>query len=178
MSTPDDPLILVAAIVGAFGVRGELRIKSFTADPKGFARYGILLDEAGVAILTPKSVRTIKNGVALTAPEVTSPEQAKGMKSTALYVRRSALPEGANEDEYYVTDLVGLAVETLTGEPSGKVKAVHDFGAGDMLEIQPKTGPSWFLPFTRLDVPLVDMAKRKIVIDPPDILPDQTKETA
>lgn len=174
-SSETDPLILVAAITGAFGVRGEVRLKSFTADPKACAGYGPLLDENGKTILTPKSVRAIKNGVAVQSEEITNPEDANALKSTALYVRRSVLPD-TEEDEFYHSDLIGLNVETIDGVDEGKVKTLRDFGAGDILEIKPEKGPSWFLPFTREDVPIVDIKAGKLVIKKPEILPDQTKE--
>ena len=158
---------MVAAIAGAFGVRGEVKLKSFTGDPKACLTYGPLLNAAGAPVLTVTKSRTVKKALAVTAKEVSTREQAEAMKSTKLYVPRSRLPH-TDEDEFYLSDLVGLSVETLDGEPRGRIKAVHDFGAGDLLEIQTPGEKDWYLPFTKLAVPRVDIAGGRIVIDPPE----------
>lgn len=167
MSTQNDPLILIAAIAGAFGVKGEVKLKSFTQDPKSCLTYGPLLSEAGKPVLTIIKSRTVKNALAVTTKEITTREQAEAMKSTKLFVRRSQLPR-PDEDEFYYSDLVGLSVESLDGTQRGRVKAVHDFGAGDLLEIQAPGEKDWLLPFTKLAVPRVDIAGGRIVIDPPE----------
>ncbi len=167
MSKDKDPLILVAAIAGAFGVKGEVKIKSFTADPKACLTYGPLLDAGGTPVLTVIKSRMVKNALAVTTKEVTTREQAEAMKSTKLFVRRSQLPE-TDEDEFYHSDLVGLAVERLDGTPRGRIKAVHDFGAGDLLEIQTPGEKDWYIPFTKLAVPRVDITGGRVVIDPPE----------
>ncbi len=180
MSKPDqsdDPLILVAAIAGAFGVRGEVKLKSFTAEPDACLSYGPLLDAKGAAVLTIIKSRTVKNALAVTAKQVTTREQAEAMKSTKLYVPRSRLPQ-PEEDEFYLTDLVGLSVEMRDGSPRGRIKAVHDFGAGDLLEIQSPGEKDWLLPFTKLAVPVVDITGGKVVIDPPEeIEGDEDRDT-
>lgn len=169
--TPDknaaDPLILVAAIAGAFGVKGEVKIKSFTDDPKACLTYGPLLGANGTPVLTVIKSRAVKKSLACTTKEISTREQAEAMKSTKLFVRRSQLP-APDEDEFYYSDLVGLSVETLDGSARGRVKAVHDFGAGDLLEIQTPGEKDWYLPFTKLAVPRVDIAGGRIVIDPPE----------
>lgn len=161
-------LVVVGAIAGAFGVRGEVRVKSFTAEPAALFAYGPLLDEAGRAVLTVKSWRRIADGFAVTAKEAKSREAAEAMKSTRLYVARAALPAPADE-EYYHADLVGLTVKGLAGEDLGVVKAIHDFGATALLEIYRTPGAkgSWMLPFTREAAPHVDLAKGEVVADPP-----------
>ena len=155
--------ICVAAIAGAHGVRGEVKIKSFTETPADCFSYGTLRGADGAPILTLKSYRPVGRYFALSAPEVTTREQAQSMKSTKLYVERSALPP-ANEDEFYYSDLVGLEVKTVDGKRVGHIKAVHDFGAGDMLEIKPMSGASFFHPFTKLSVPKIDLAKGRVII--------------
>lgn len=169
MTKPKDPLIVVAAIAGAFGVRGEVKIKPFTDDPKACVTYGPLRNDKGAIILTPKASRLVKNALAVTAKEVTSRETAEALKSTKLYVYRSALP-AAGADEFYYSDLIGLTVEMLDGTPRGRVKAVHNFGAGDILEIQQSGEKDWMLPFTQDAVPRVDIEDGRVVIDPPDML--------
>lgn len=156
--------VCIGAIAGAFGVRGELKIKPFTADPLACAGYGPLYDSDGQLVLTPKKPRLAKKFVTVSAKEITSREQADGLKSTKLYVARDVLPE-TDEDEFYYTDLIGLSVETIEGEDMGRVKEIHDFGGGDILEIQTRGQKDWYHPFTKLAVPHVDIAGGKVIID-------------
>ena len=166
-------LVCIAAIAGAFGVKGEVKLKPFTADPMACASYGPLLNQAGETILTPKRPRQVKKFIAVSAAEIKTREQAEALKSTKLYVPREALPEVA-DDEFYYSDLIGLLVETIEGEPAGRVKAVHDFGGGDILEIQTQGKKDWYHPFTKIAVPHVDIAGKKIIID--IIEPDEIEE--
>ncbi len=181
MSAPARPasshLICVGEIRGAFGVRGEARIASFTADPAAVFSYGPLLDETGAARLTVSSWRPIKGGFAARAREIETPEQADTMRGLRLYVPRAALP-APEPDEFYHADLIGLAVRHADGRALGRVRAVEDFGAGALLEIEPETGEAaarWRLPFTRAFVPEVDLAGGAVTVDPPEgIEPDQS----
>ena len=164
-----DDLILVGRVAGAFGVKGELRITSFTADPVALADYGTLLREDGSPALTLVGGRVAKGAVVTRAREVETRDQAEALRGLKLYILRGTLPPVEAEDEYYVADLVGLSVVTAGGEALGRVKSVHDFGAGDLLEVEPLAGPSWWLPFTREAVPEVHMAERRIVaVKPPE----------
>jgi len=158
-----DKLICVATIAGAFGVKGEVKLKSFTDNPEDCAKYGPLYNEAGQVILTPQSHRMVKKAIAIKATEIKTREAAEALKSTKLYVRRSVLPD-TEEDEFYFTDLVGLEVKSTDGKRVGTVSAVHEFGAGDMLEIKPKDSASFFHPFTKLAVPKVDIKAGRIII--------------
>ncbi len=169
---PTDSLICVAAIAGAFGVKGEVKLKSFTEAPENCVSYGPLLDEDGKVVLTPQTHRRLKNFVAVSAPEITTPEAADALKSTKLYVPRSELPS-PEEDDFYYSDLVGLDVKSNDGKRIGTVIGVHEFGAGDMLEIAPhpdkktkKAAPSFFHPFTKAATPKVDVASRRLIIVP------------
>jgi 16S rRNA processing protein RimM len=162
-----DRLLQVAHVSGAFGVRGEIRITTFTADPMAIARYKDLKREDGSPGLTLTSARPVKGAVIARAQGVESRDQAEALRGLRLYISRDALPE-PEEDEFYLADLVGLAVETPEGATLGKVKAVNDFGAGDLLEIQPPAGPSWWLPFTREAVPQVRIAEGKLIAVKPD----------
>lgn len=166
-------LVCIAAIAGAFGVKGEVKLKPFTADPMACAAYGPLLDAFGKVILTPQSPRQVKKFIAVRAKEVKTREQAEALKSTKLYVARSVLP-ATNEDEFYYTDLIGMSVETIEGEPVGRVKAVHDFGGGDILEIQTQGQKDWYHPFTKAAVPHVNIAGQKIIIE--IVEPDEIEE--
>ncbi len=157
-----DDLILVGRVAGPFGVKGEVRITSFTADPMALLDAEDLLREDGSPGLTLAGGRPAKGSVVVRVGGVETRDQAEALRGLRLYIPRERLPE-PGEDEYYVTDLVGLDVLTPQGEPLGVVKSVHDFGAGDLLEIQPPQGPSWWLPFTREAVPEVRLAARQVV---------------
>lgn len=163
-----DDLIQVGRVAGAFGVRGEVRITSFTADPVALVDYKALLREDGSPALTLTSGRDAKGSIVARAKEVETREQAEALRGLKLFIPRAALP-APDEDEFYVTDLIGLAVVTAEGEPLGTVKAVQDFGAGDLLEITPpEGGQTWYLPFTREAVPEVQIAEGTIVGVKPD----------
>lgn len=162
-----DNLILVARVAGAFGVKGEVRLTAYTADPMALAAYRDLLRESGAPGLTLASARPHKGGIVARAQEVETREQAEALRGLRLFVPREALPPPEDEDEFYLVDLIGLAVVTPAGEPLGVVRNVENFGAGDLLEIQPPQGASWWLPFTREAVPEVSLAERRVVAVPP-----------
>ena len=163
-------LIQVGRVAGAFGVRGEVRITSFTADPSALLDYKDLMREDGSPGLTLSAGRVAKGSVVCRAAEVATREQAEALRGLKLFIPRADLPP-PDEDEFYVTDLIGLAVVTADGAPLGTVKAVQDFGAGDLLEIQPSEGASWYLPFTRAAVPEIRIAERKVIA----VLPDEVE---
>lgn len=156
-------LTCVAAIAGAHGVHGNVKVKSFTADPAAFADYGPLLNDKGDVIFTPKSARPVSRFFSLAVEERFTREAIEAMKSTKLYVPRDVLPD-TEDDEFYYSDLVGLQVETVAGDPVGTVQAIHEFGAGDTLEIKPAQGPTFYHPFTREHTPKVDVKAGRIVI--------------
>jgi len=156
-------LIQVGRVAGAFGVRGEVRITSFTAEPMALVDYKDLKREDGAPALTLTSGRPAKGGIVVRAREVETREQAEALRGLKLYIPRDVLPE-PDEDEFYVTDLVGLPVVDADGQPLGSIKAVQDFGAGDLLEIVPaEGGATWYLPFTREAVPEVRIADGVVV---------------
>jgi 16S rRNA processing protein RimM len=156
-------LILVAKVDGAFGVRGEVRLACFTEDPAAPLAYRRLLREDGSRGLTLISGHPAKGGLVVRAEEVATREAAEALRGLGLYVDRSQLPE-PEEDEFYLADLIGLAVVSSAGEALGRVKSVRNFGAGDLLEIQPEGAPSWWLPFTRDAVPEVALARGEVVV--------------
>ena len=172
MSDESRNLLLVAQIGGAHGVRGELKITTFTADPMALASYRNLLRQDGSPAVVIASARPVKGGLVARLKGVDDRNAAEAMRGLKLYITRDALPE-PEEDEYYLADLIGLTVETQAGELLGKVKLVQDFGAGDLLEIQPKVGASWWLPFTREAVPEVRIADGKIIANPPTMIEDE-----
>lgn len=159
MDPEEDRLILVGRVAGAFGVRGELRITSYTSDPMSLVSYRELRREDGRPALTLQSGRAAKGGIIARAKEVATPEQANALRGLRLHVPRSVLP-ATEEDEFYLTDLIGLQARTPEGEALGRIRAVPNFGAGDMLEIEPEGGGrSWYLPFTRDCAPEVRIAE-------------------
>ncbi len=160
MASPDD-MVCVGAIAGAFGVRGEARIKSFCADPGAIADYSPLSTEDGRQIEL-KLGRAIKDGFAARLSGVTTREDVEALKGTRLYTHRDDLP-ALPDDEYYHADLIGLEVVDTGGAALGKVRAVHDFGAGDVLDV---LGPKeLMIPFTREAVPTVDLSAKRVVAD-------------
>ena len=163
-----DALLLVGRVAGAFGIKGEVRITTFTADPLSLVDYKTLLREDGSTALTLTGGRVTKGGVVVRAKEIETREQAEAARGLRLYIPRELLPDTEDEDEFYVADLVGLDVVSVEGEALGRVKSVHDFGAGDLLEIEPPQGPSWWLPFTREAVPEVSIAERRVVAVKPE----------
>jgi 16S rRNA processing protein RimM len=169
-------LIQVGRVAGAFGVRGEVRITAFTEDPQSLVRYKTLLREDGSHGLTLQGGRVAKDGVITRCPEIASKEAADAMRGLRLYVPRDALPK-TDEDEFYLADLIGLAAATPQGESLGVVKAVQNFGAGDILELDPGSGrATTFIPFTRACVPEVLISEGRIVAVPPADDPDATPE--
>lgn len=160
-------LLVIGAIAGAHGVHGEAKVRAF-GEPDMLASYGPFLDEAGDTILTPKKARhSGGETVIVTFRESLTREQLIAMKGTLLHVPRAALPDPEG-DEFYYSDLLGVTVEDLSGAPLGQVKAVQNFGAGDLLEILPPEGPSFYLPFTKEAVPHIDLKSRKLVANPPE----------
>lgn len=152
--TDPDRLILLGRVAGAFGVRGELRITAYGDEPMALLGYRALRREDGGLALTLLSGRPIKGALIARAAEVADREAADKLRGLRLFVPRSALP-APDEDEFYLTDLIGLEARSPEGERLGRVSAVHDFGAGDVLEIEPEAGRSWMTPFNRDAVPEV-----------------------
>ncbi|PHR58692.1 MAG: 16S rRNA processing protein RimM [Robiginitomaculum sp.] len=169
MSNPKDPLICIASCSGAFGVKGEVKIRSFTGVPEACLDYGDWRDEQGEIVLCVTQSRPIKNAFAVRCKGITTPEQAQALNGTKLYVYRSDMPE-PDEEEFYFEDLIGLDVKTTEGKRMGKIMAVHNYGAGDLLEISggkdKKGNPlgAFFHPFTQVGVPVVDIKGKRIVI--------------
>ncbi|HYD28398.1 ribosome maturation factor RimM [Brevundimonas sp.] len=156
--TANGKLILVGQVAGGFGVKGEVRVTAYTADPMALLSYGPLLRADGSVGLTLTSARPEKSGVVGRAKEIATKEQADALRGLKLHVPRDRLPE-PDEDEFYLTDLVGLEARDPAGTVLGTVRSVQNFGADDMLEIAPAAGgPTWYLPFTRDAVPELHIA--------------------
>ena len=159
---PNDKLIVVGALKGAHGVRGEVRVKSFTADPEDLFSYGPLTDEAGRIVLTPLSARPGNDHFIVKAREQKQKEEWDALKGTLLHVARAQLPS-ADEGEFYIEDLVGLEVCSVGDVAEGRIKSVQNFGADDLLErgACPDSGPG----------PVGRSGRRKITGIPPDVVP-------
>jgi 16S rRNA processing protein RimM len=147
-------------------VRGAVRIKSFTAEPADVARYGPLADESGVREFKPRLIGLAKGVVLVKFPGIVDRDAAEALRGCRLYLPREALP-APEDEEYYHADLIGLDAMLGDGTRLGRVQAVHDFGAGDCLEIARAFGPPAMVPFTRAVVPVVDIEGGRLVIDPP-----------
>ncbi len=160
--------VCVGAVAGSFGVRGEVRLKSFCADPGALGDYGPLTSEDGRQSWTVKITRPVKTGFAARLSGVTTKEAADALRGTRLYAPRDALP-ALPDDEFYHADLIGLEVLDTGGAPLGKVKAVLETGANDILELHvPGQRETVLLPFTRAVVPTVDLSAGRIIADPPE----------
>lgn len=158
--------VCLGAIAGAQGVRGAVRIKPFTARPEDVAAYGPVEDESGTRRFKLRVVEVKGGMVIATAEGVADRNAAEALRGTQLWVARDRLPP-PEEGEFYHADLVGLAVEDEAGNPVGRVAALHDFGAGEVIEIARDGANSLMLPFTLAVVPVVDVAAGRVVIAPP-----------
>ena len=175
VETADDTRVLMAVITGSRGLRGEVRIKSFAAEPMSVFDYGALEDKPGARQFEGKVTGQAKGQVFARLRNVSDRDTADALKGTELYLNRENLP-APDEDEFYHADLIGLRAETVEGKDLGIVRAVHDFGAGASLElIGEETGIQVF-PFTKAVVPRVEVSNGRVVIDPPDDLVVQENE--
>jgi 16S rRNA processing protein RimM len=161
----------MGVITGAHGIKGEVRVKSFTAEPEAIAAYGALEDERGGRRLALTLTGTVRGMLIARVEGVSDRNAAERLKGTRLYLSRAALPE-PKEEEYYHADLIGLAAVLRDGSAFGRVRAVHEYGAGDSLEIERADGGLVVVPFTEAAVPEIDIAAGRVVIDPPEGLLD------
>lgn len=164
-ATLEQKLVCVAAVAAAHGVRGALKLKTFTEDPLDVGAYGPLLDEAGRELFAVRVVAAAKGGVIVEAEGITDRDAAEALRGLRLYVPRARLPE-PEADTFYYEDLVGLEVADTEGQLVGRVIAVHDFGAGEVLEYRDAAGRDGMVPFTTELVPEVDLARGRIVVVP------------
>ena len=170
---PPQKRVCVGVITGPHGVRGAVRLKSFTAEPADIARYGPLEEESGERRFALRLIGNAKGVLIAKLADVEDRDRAEALRGLRLYLPRAALPP-PGEEEYYHADLIGLEAVRGDGTPIGRVRAVHDFGAGDTLEIVRPAGegPPAMVPFTRAVVPVVDLNLGRVVIDPPPGLLD------
>ncbi len=159
--------ICVARIGAAHGVRGAVKLWTFTEDPLAVKRYGQLMTKDGARQFEVTHVREAKGHLVATLKGIATREEAERLNGVELYVAREKLP-ATSEDEYYHTDLIGLAAVNAAGEPLGRVIAIHNFGAGDIIEVAPPNGATMLLPFSNAVVPTVDLEGGRVVIELPE----------
>ncbi len=167
MTQKTDKQVCLGVITSAHGIRGEIKIKPFTENLDGPSVYGRLWDKTGTHSFDILSSRVSGNSLVVRLKGVGDRNAAEALKGVKLYIDRDNLPEPENEN-WYFADLIGLAVYDQQDRDLGRVTAIHNFGAGDMLEITPSHGVSDLLPFTRKDVPEIDVAGGRITIFAPD----------
>ncbi len=166
-SAGDEPVVL-GRIVGAHGIRGEVVLMSFTAEPQAIARYGPLDMLGGGGSLVIEALRPAKAGFIARLAGITDRNAAEALKGTELAVPRHRLP-AAGADEVYHADLIGLAVRLKDGQTIGRVTSVENYGAGDLLAVRlDEGGREVLLPFNREAVPTIDVAAGFLVVDPPE----------
>lgn len=175
MAASDPARVCVGLITGVHGVRGLVKVKPFTDDPAAVAAYGPVTDQSGRRRFALELLSFGKGQWLARVDGVSDRTAAEALRGTRLYVDRQALPE-PDEDEFYHADLIGLRAELTDGSTLGRVRAVHDFGAGDVVEIDRPGGGSVMVPFTRAVVPVVDIAGGRIVVDPPVGLLDEPED--
>ncbi|UEM02086.1 ribosome maturation factor RimM [Skermanella rosea] len=162
--------VCVGQIVGVHGVRGLVKLKSFTGDPAAIADYNPLTDHTGTRRFTVELQSAMKDYWLARVQGVADRTAAEALRGVLLHVERDRLPPPEDEDEFYHADLIGLPVLRPDGERIGTVVALHDFGGGDMLEVALPDRRTAMVPFTRAIVPVVDVAGGRIVADPPEDL--------
>lgn len=157
--------MLLGVVGGAHGIKGEVRIRSFTADPTDIGAYGPLTDAKGNRY-TIRSARVQKNVVVAAIAEVRDRNHAERLNGTELFVDRSVLPDEGEDGAFYQADLIGLSAVSVSGEAIGTVIAIHDFGAGDVVEIRPERGPTVMIPFSEAAVPEIDVEAGTMTVEP------------
>jgi len=158
-------LVVLGAIAGAHGVRGEVKVKTFTETPEAIAAYGPLTGDPGGRVFRLKGLRTVKDGVVARLDGVEDRDAAEALKGTRLCVSRAAMGDPGEEDSFFHVDLISLTAEDEAGDKLGTVTAVHAFGAGDMLDVRlDDGGKSVLVPFRRETVPVVDVKGGRIVV--------------
>lgn len=173
MPTPSR-LVLLGVFGAAQGVRGEVRIKSYTADPKAIGGYGALTDRNGARAFVIEALRPLRDDMLVARLKgVGDRDAAAALTGVEIFARREQLPP-PDADEFYYDDLIGLAATTRAGASLGRVVGLSNYGAGDILEIAPDGGgETLLLPFTKAVAPEIDFAAGRIVIEPPHEIEDE-----
>ena len=166
--TPDRSarMICVGTFLGPHGLDGIVKIRSYTGHPEDIASYGPVSDESGGRQFDVCILRSTTKGLVAELSGIEDRSAAEAIKGLKLYVTRSALPELV-EGEFYFSDLIGLDAVTMDGLLVGKVKAMDNYGAGDLMEVELQNGEALILPFSHDVVPVVDIPGARVVVDPP-----------
>ena len=169
-------MVCLAIVTGVHGVHGEVVVKSYTGDPLDIKSYGPLFDKSGSQQFEIKKVRLAKKGVVARLAGVDDRNSAEALKGMELYIEHARLPEPDDEDEFYFTDLIGLDVRLADGSNFGTVIALHNFGAGDLIEIKLVEGKGTEIyPFTKLTVPRIDLDAGEVIINPPMMIENESE---
>lgn len=163
--------VCIAQIGAAHGIRGDVRIKLFSDDEAALSHYGPLTSADGKRVFEILSARLSKTVYVCRIKGLTDRDEAESLNGTLLYADRGLLPE-LDEEEFYHSDLIGLVAKLEDGSELGMIAAVHDFGAGDLLDIVPSRGKGFYLPFTRDVVPSIDLEAGFVTVVPPEGLLD------
>ena len=171
------PLVLMARIGAAHGIRGEVRVKAFASDPADLAQYSPLASSDG-RLFKVDAIRPAAGGsrdmLVVHFSGIDTRNAAEGLNGIELFVPRDRLGETV-ADEYFHADLIGLDAVTIAGKPLGTVIRVQNFGAGDLLEVAPRRGDTLLIPFRKAVVPEVDLAGGRLIVDPPPGLLDESE---
>ena len=159
--------VLLAVVIGAQGLKGEVKAKAFTSSPDALARYGVLHTKDGRRLTVTAARGTSGDEAVLTIAEVGDRAAAEALRGVELFVARGALP-APEKEEYYHADLIGLRAEDVEGRALGTVHAIHNYGAGDVIEIARPDGDTILLPFTRETVPQVEIDEERVVVAVPE----------
>lgn len=173
-----DERICVAQIGAAHGLKGEVRLWSFTQDPSAVAQYGALETEDGARRIDILQIKAAKDHFIARLRGVDDRNAAEALRNTRLYIERDRLPDTEDDDTFYHADLIGLAAIDKNGAEIGKVIALHDFGAGDIIEIRHADNTTALYPFNEAVVPEIDVAAGRMTVVPPTETGDENDEMA
>jgi len=159
--------ICLGQIGAANGIKGHVRVKPFTGEPEALGDYGGLEDETGLNSFQIASLRPIKGGMLVVKFKgINDRNAAEALNGTKLYIDRDRLPDLEEDDDFYVEDLIDLEAIDPDGTSLGAIIAIHNFGAGDLLEIRPERGASKLLPFTKAAIPIISLDQKHVVVNP------------
>jgi 16S rRNA processing protein RimM len=166
----DNGLIVVGKITAPHGVRGEVRVMSYTAHPKDITRYSALYSANGKQMYRIKQRGEVRGQLVVTLEGCSSRTHAETLRNIMLYAKRDEFPALEEEDDYYLSDVIGLEVRSVTGEMVGRVQDAHNFGAGDILEILPLQGAAFMVQFTKENFPEIALSQGFVTFCAPEII--------
>jgi 16S rRNA processing protein RimM len=170
-------LVLVGSLTAPHGIKGQMKLTSYTADTETIDDFPVLYSSDGTKQYYIRIRGVVKQQFLVDIQGCASRNDAERLRNTGLYAPRSAFPEVSDEDDFYITDLIGLEVRDASGEVTGIIADVHNFGAGDILDIRPPQGASFMVAFTKDNFPEINMQERYVRYQAPDILPPSQPDT-